>query len=193
MNCSECEQLFDAYLDGHLAGSLRLEFDAHRLRCPHCQQTLAMLETIGHVIAADAQQQPELSPGFTDRVLADIARPRARVLRFPYVRVAVVVGALAQAAAVMAIALLWTSRPATDPVPSPKADPSAVEAAAANDPAYRAVLGLIAEKVEDHLWEMYSTGTQITADVKNLARYLNVSVPEDVVRESSQVAGVNPW
>jgi len=193
MNCSECEQLFDAYLDGHLAGSLRLEFDAHRLRCPHCQQTLAMLETIGHVIAADAHQQPELSAGFTDRVLDEIARPRARVFRFPYVRAAVVVGALAQAAAVLAIALLWTSRSAPDSVPSTKTDTSLADAATANDPAYRAVLGLIAEKVEDHLWEMYSTGTQITADVKNLARYLNVSVPEDVVRESSKVAGVNPW
>jgi hypothetical protein len=193
MNCSECEQLFDAYLDGHLAGSLRLEFDAHRLRCPHCQQTLAMLETIGHVIAADTHQQPDLSPGFTDRVLAGIARPRTRILHFPYVRAAVVVGALAQAAAVLAIALLWTSRPAVDPVPGSPTDASPADAGVTNDPAYRAVLGLIAEKVEDHLWEMYSTGTQITADVKNLARYLNVSVPEDVVRESSKVAGVNPW
>ncbi len=192
MNCSECEQLFDAYLDGHLAGSLRLEFDAHRLRCPHCQQTLAMLETIGHVIAADAHQ-PELSAGFTDRVLQDIARPRTRVLRFPYVRAAVVVGALAQAAAVVAIALLWTARPLADPVPSPKADTSLAAAGAPNDPAYRAVLGLITEKVEDHLWEMYGAGTQVTADVRNLVRYLNISVPEDVVRESSKLAGVNPW
>src|SRR5512143_2249321 len=99
MICSECEQLFDAYLDGHLAGSLRLEFDAHRLRCPHCQQTLAMLETIGHVIAADSHRQPELSAGFTDRVLEEITRPRERIFRLPYVRAAVVVGALAQAAA----------------------------------------------------------------------------------------------
>jgi hypothetical protein len=190
MNCSECEQLFDAYLDGHLAGSLRLEFDAHRLRCPHCQQTLAMLETIGHVIAADAQQQPELSAGFTDRVLQEIARPRS--VRFPYVRAAVVLGALAQAAAVLAIALLWTSPPAPETAP-PETDTALADAAGPADPAYNAVLGLIAEKVEDHLWEMYSTGTQITAGVKNLARYLNVSVPEDVVRESSKLAGVNPW
>jgi hypothetical protein len=193
MNCSECEQLFDAYLDGHLAGSLRLEFDAHRLRCPHCQQTLAMLETIGHVIAADAHRQPELSVGFTDRVLAEIARPRGRILRFPYVRAAVVVGALAQAAAVLAIALLWTSRPAADVVPSTKADTSRVGTVDTSDPGYQAVLGLITEKVEDHIWEMYGAGTQFTADVRNLCRYLNISVPEDVVRESSKLAAVNPW
>jgi hypothetical protein len=192
MNCSECEQLFDAYLDGHLAGSLRLEFDAHRVRCAHCQQTLAMLETIGHVIAADTHRQPELSAGFTDRVLAEITRPRSRAIRFPYVRAAIVVTALAQAAAVLVLALLWNATPAPEAAPSASAVASATATPGPNDPAYRAVLGLITEKVEDHLWEMYGAGTQITADVKDLARYLNVSVPADVVRESSKLAGVNP-
>ncbi|MHC5035492.1 MAG: anti-sigma factor family protein, partial [Planctomycetota bacterium] len=86
MNCSECERLFDAYLDGQLAGSLRLEFDAHRLRCRRCQQTLAMLETIGNVIASDPQV-PEMSVTFTDRVMRQIQPPR-RVYR-PSLRVAV--------------------------------------------------------------------------------------------------------
>ena len=48
MNCSEAEQLFDAFLDGQLTGSLRLELDAHRLRCRRCQQTLAMMEACEH-------------------------------------------------------------------------------------------------------------------------------------------------
>ncbi len=191
MNCSECEQLFDAYLDGQLAGSLRLEFDAHRLRCTRCQQTLAMLETIGHVIASTAQA-PELPPDFTDRVMQDVAQPRARVFRLPLARVALVVGALAQAAAVLAIAIVWTTRPAVL-TPPPAAPVVAVDDSASADPAYNAVLGLITEGVEDRLWEMQTAGTNLTAEMKNLARYLDITLPEDVARESSKIAGVNPW
>src|SRR5512143_2502532 len=104
MICSECEQLFDAYLDGQLAGSLRLEFDAHRLRCRHCQQTLAMLEAVGHVISSDSQA-PELSGDFTSRVMRQIEQPH--VVRWPMPRVALVLGAVAQIAAVLVFALVW--------------------------------------------------------------------------------------
>jgi hypothetical protein len=193
MNCCECEQLFDAYLDGHLAGSLRLEFDAHRLRCRRCQQTLAMLETIGHVIASDPHV-PELPASFTDRVLRDIARPRGGVLRFPRTRVAVVTAALAQAAAVLAIAVLWNTRPAASaPSAAAPALASVTDDAEVRDPAYNAVLGVIVEGVEDRLWAMHAAGSKLTSEVKNLARYLDISLPEDVARESSKIAGVNPW
>jgi len=192
MNCSECEQLFDAYLDSQLAGSLRLEFDAHRLRCRRCQQTLAMLETIGHVIASPAQT-PELTPDFTQRVMQDVTRPRARIIAFPLGRVAIVVGALAQAAAVLAIAVVWTTRPAALAPPSATPMVSLADGPAQTDPAYNAVLGLIADGVEDRLWEMQTAGTKLTAEVKNLARYLDITLPEDVARESSKIAGVNPW
>lgn len=192
MNCSECEQLFDAYLDGQLAGSLRLEFDAHRLRCPRCQQTLAMLETIGHVIAS-TPQTPELAPNFTQRVMQDVLRPRARIIGFPLSRVALVAGALAQAAAVLAIAIVWTTRPAAVAPPGATVVVNSVDDSAQADPAYNAVLGLIAEGVEDRLWEMQAAGTKLTAEVKNLARYLDLTLPEDVVRESSKIAGLNPW
>jgi hypothetical protein len=192
MNCSECEQLFDAYLDGQLAGSLRLEFDAHRLRCRRCQQTLAMLETIGHVINSDPHM-PELAPDFTARVLRDVAQPRVRILQLPLARVALVAGALAQAAAVLAITVLWNTPPAAN-APATVAPPLVATAGAESaDPAYNAVLGLIVEGVEDQFWGMYATGTKMTADAKGLARYLNISLPEDVARESSKIAEVNPW
>ena len=55
MNCSEAERLFDPYLDGELSGSLRLEFDAHRLRCTLCQRKLAMMEACEHILGGDSR------------------------------------------------------------------------------------------------------------------------------------------
>ena len=107
MNCSEAEQFFDAYLDGELAGSLRLEFDAHRLRCTVCQQKLAMMEACEHILARDTRG-PVLSDGFTDRVMSEIDQRRTLTLRSRRRRI-VVAGAVAfQAAAVIAFAVLWT-------------------------------------------------------------------------------------
>ena len=73
MNCHDVEQFFDAFLDGELDGSLRLEFDAHRLRCRDCQQKLAMLETCAHILSSDSTPTPTLSDDFTDSVMAGIA------------------------------------------------------------------------------------------------------------------------
>ncbi len=70
MNCHDVEQFFDAFLDGELEGSLRLEFDAHRLRCRDCQQKLALLETCTHILSGSEPQTPELSGDFTDSVMA---------------------------------------------------------------------------------------------------------------------------
>lgn len=181
MTCSECEQLFDAYLDGQLAGSLRLEFDAHRVRCRRCQQTLSMLEAIGHVIASDAPG-PELSGAFTDRVMGQIERPR-RVLRFP-LRVAIVTGAVVQAAAVLILALvLSANRPAA---------PAHVGTDVADRPADPAVIQLVADAVEDRLWEMFAAGESITTGLSDVALYFNITLPEQAVRESEKIANVHP-
>lgn len=192
MNCCECEQLFDAYLDGGLAGSLRLEFDAHRLRCRRCQQTLAMLETVGHVIASDPQM-PALSDDFTERVMHKIVRTPKHTTRIPLRRVAVVGAAVLQAAAVLTFALLWTGRPADDAAPAPAPVVNVAGEWDHGDPGYDAVLGEIIEGVEDQLWDMHAAGTKLTAEVAGLARYLNITVPEDVMRESQKVTRVNPW
>ena len=93
MNCSEAEQLFDAYLDGQLTGSLRLELDAHRLRCRRCQQTLAMMEACEHVLTAD-RRAPELSVDFTERVMADTTRRRRIPGRLRSTRVALAAEAM---------------------------------------------------------------------------------------------------
>lgn len=192
MNCSECEQLFDAYLDGQLLGSLRLEFDAHRLRCRRCQQSLAMLEAVGHVIGGDPRS-PELSGDFVDRVMAEVATPTApRRLTVPWTRVAIVAAALAQAAAIVAAVILWNVPRTDGPVAGPGAG-AAEMARFAADPEFRAVHKLIVEGVEDSLWEIHHTGRRLTEDLVTLGRYLDIVLPEDVARESSRMAGANPW
>lgn len=194
MNCSACEQLFDAYLDGQLVGSLRLEFDAHRLRCRRCQQTLAMLETVVHVISTDTQT-PELSSDFTARVMRQVRRARPRFLKIPSTRVAIVVGAALQAAAVLALAILW-QRPAAPPVPaepSPALTAADLDRRVETDPGYRAIRELIVDGVEDRLWKMHAARSRLTQDVLALAGYLNIPLPDEVMRESSKLVGVNPW
>jgi hypothetical protein len=191
MNCSECEQLFDAHLDGQLAGSLRLEFDAHRLRCRRCQQTLAMLEAVGHVIASD-RGIPELSGDFADRVMRRVGRPRARILRFPRVRVAVVAGAIVQAAAVLAFAVIWHFRPADSTPPAPPIWSNNQPGDYRQDPNFQETKGLFIDYVDDFIWDAHLAGRQMTTDAFSLAQYLNIPLPADVVRESVKMAGASP-
>lgn len=120
MNCLDAEGLFDAYLDGELSGTLRLEFDTHRLHCPVCQQKLSLLETTEYVISSDLRG-PSLSDDFTDKLMASIQQrkmePHPLRLRRPLVAAAVVL----QAAAVVAfVALLpkWWNRPQPAPAPT---------------------------------------------------------------------------
>ena len=180
MNCAECEQLFDAYLDGHLAGSLRLEFDAHRLRCRHCQQTLAMLEAIGNVIAADPDL-PELHSDFSTRVMRAIEP--ARTAR-PRLRIALATGVMVQAAAVLAFVLLSNR---TTPTAAPVAPAPVVDAAhladnyTQSDAAWRK---LIMERVE----VVNAAGKNLSSDFTHLTQYLNFNLPDDVARESVHAA-----
>jgi hypothetical protein len=119
MNCSEAEQLFDAYLDGQLTGSLRLELDAHRLRCRRCQQTLAMMEACEHVLTAD-RRVPELAEDFTERVMTDVGQRRRIPGRLRSTRVALAAGFVVQAAAVLILAIIIQSQPG-EPLPGPGA------------------------------------------------------------------------
>lgn len=191
MNCSECEQLFDAYLDGQLTGSLRLEFDAHRLRCRHCQQMLAMLETVGNVIASD-EPTPDLSLDFTARVLADVARPPRR-LRIS--RRIVVVGALGlQAAAVLLLVLLVNTR-ASAPRSAPDFSTVWNVAGQPVDPGEEALKAWIVRRIEDRAWEMHAAGASLAADLTEMRRYMhryaNTLLPDDF-RKSAQNVSVNP-
>lgn len=108
MNCSDAEQFFDAYLDGELVGSLRLEFDAHRLRCTACQQKLAMMEACEHILAGD-QRGSLLSPDFSNRVMNQIRRSGSRPGAQPRRRLVFAAAAVLQAAAVLTFAFLWVN------------------------------------------------------------------------------------
>ncbi len=192
MNCPEFETLLDAYLDGQLAGTLRLEFDAHRLNCRRCQQTVALLESAGHVIASDADV-PDLPADFSARVLSAITTPEPKTIRFPATRVAVFAAALAQIAAALLFVVLWqysSPPPAADRVADVVAPPPPADRAR---PDQATVYSSLVEGVEDHLWEMRAAGRQLTADVLHLARYLDIRVPDEVVRESTRLAERNPW
>lgn len=191
MNCADCELLFDAYLDEQLTGSLRLEFDAHRLRCPRCQQQLALLESLGSVLASDSGV-PALSGDFTDRVMAEVQRPR-RFLRLP-LRTTVVSAAVVQAAAVLAFAVLWNrpdtpAAPLMDP-PRQITDVMALEDAV--DPGSQAILDEFVRHVEDHVYTVHRAGQKVKTDLANLALYFNITLPEDVARDTARYSSADP-
>lgn len=116
MDCSQAKSLFNAYLDAELSGSLAAEFAAHKLQCAACRRELALLEVMGHVLATD-RSAPELTPDFTDRLMACAAelppaKPRPWRRRLLYVG-----GPLAAAACVLVAVNLYQA-PQTKVLPS---------------------------------------------------------------------------
>ncbi len=210
MNCAEFEQLIDSYLDGELSGSLRLEFDAHRLRCRRCQLTMVMMESIGSVVASD-RPAAALSDDFTERVMETIETRRPWSVRFRPTRVAIVAGAVLQAAAVIGLAIWLPLKPAVEPVAPaenvgvavvadrPEVTPDeglrdrlASEYAVQDSRVARreALFDMIMAKVEE-------AGGVLVADLSdlpNLARYASaLAVSEDVARASTRLGEANPW
>ncbi|MFQ5413300.1 MAG: anti-sigma factor family protein [Phycisphaerae bacterium] len=110
MHCEAARQLFDAYLDGELSGSLAAELGAHRLQCAACRRELALLEVSGHIIASD-RESSSISDGFTDRLMACMgSEPVSWVRR---IRLGLYVAAPLAAAAVVVMAFLGVfDRPA---------------------------------------------------------------------------------
>jgi len=192
MNCAESEQLIDAYLDGELSGSLRLEFDAHRLRCRRCQLTVAMMESVGHVVAGD-RSTPLLAEDFTDRVMTAIDRRRPLAVRLRPTRVAIVAGALLQAAAVIYLAVVVQPQPATPPpgvLPTvTRADPDPTERFARAD-----------QKVERHealhdyiLSRVEAAWANLTSESQQLARYpLDLGVSGRLARAAPSLEQAGP-
>ncbi|MFH1747551.1 MAG: hypothetical protein ABIG44_10955 [Planctomycetota bacterium] len=190
MNCAEFERLIDSHLDSELCGSLRLEFDAHRLRCRRCQLTLAMMESVEHVIISD-RPAPELSDDFTAHVMTDVERRRPLSLRLRSTRVAVVAGVLVQAAAVLYLAVLWPSMTPSAPVNTePTIDVSLTATYDKLDlqtERKEALYDLIVARLE-------AAGVNVAAEFNQLARYpLALSVPDDMARASTGMAESNPW
>jgi hypothetical protein len=194
MNCRQYEQLVAAYLDGDLAGALRLEFDAHRLKCPDCQQQLAIMEAVENTLAND-DPTPPLSGTFTDRVMADIRNKRAVRRRMLPARVAIAGGMVVQAAAVLVFAILVAEqRPAPDQntnltrgtaVPT---NNEPLQIVAADEVAWREI---VLDKAEQRLTDMVAAGKTITGDVSLLSRYLEV--PPALAEHTEDIATASPW
>jgi hypothetical protein len=180
MKCSEAEQFFDAYLDGELAGSLRLEFDAHRLRCTVCQQKLAMMESCEHILARDTRG-PLLSDDFTDRVMDEIEQRKVRAAHSRRRRIVIAAAVTLQAAAVIVFALLFTAY-WNQPEPPVLNDPEFVADV-------EGVMGGPMKKVE--LKDLMDARLQQWSQFKNetaaLARYLpDLSILDRVIPESEE-------
>lgn len=186
MNCSDWESLLDAYLEGQLSGSLRLEFDAHRLRCLRCQQSLAMMEAITHVVATD-ERAPALSNDFTDRVMEQILANRPVTIRPRWSRVAGWAVAL-QAAAVLALVLF----PGLREIFLPSTPPRTLVDVRPIDPAQ-----LPAEARHEYYSAMISRAVaahaNLARDLGQVARYpLSVNVSDDFAKASTERFASDP-
>ena len=182
MNCSEAEQLFDAFLDKELAGSLQLELDAHRLRCLRCQQTLAMMEACEHVVATD-KHGPEVADDFTARVMAEVeqSRPQPRIIRFK--RVAVAAGILVPAAAAVLVAMIgFPNQSEAPPTHDLNLTPSITDrigdAFAAND--RDEGFALLYETIDDGVAQLLAARSNLTNGLNQLTGYaMNISLPRE--------------
>lgn len=186
MNCSDWESLLDAYLDGQLSGSLRLEFDAHRLRCRRCQQSLAMMEAITHVVATD-ERAPSLSDDFTDRVMEQILANRPVTIRPRWTRVAGWAVAL-QAAAVLALVMFPGVRefflPTTPSRPSMAENP-VDPATLPTEARHEYYAAMISRAVAAH--------ANLARDLGQVARYpLSVNLSDDFAKASTERFGSDP-
>ncbi|MBU0639459.1 MAG: hypothetical protein KKB50_11390 [Planctomycetes bacterium] len=190
MNCDELEKLLDAYLDDDLAGSLRLEFHTHRLRCRRCQQTVAMMEAIGHIIASDSNT-PALADDFSDQVMDRVERLQPRGKRLRATRIAVVTGVMLQAAAVLMFAIF---------LPAESIDRPPVPIVAEDSPAEAVTLVArepldVSEFYRTYIYDrVQAARANLASDLDQLARYpLQITVPHDVARASADLATVSPW
>jgi anti-sigma factor RsiW len=194
MNCAEFEQLMDAYLDGELSGSWRLEFDTHRLRCRRCQLAMVMMESIGSVISSD-RQSPALADNFTDRVMATIEERRPWNARLRPTRAALVAGVVLQAAAVLSL-VIWLPaqhRTITTNAGSAAATPAAADLAApygdvdSKSARHEALVEQITSLVE-------RGGAHWASDLSQIRAYVSaLSVPDEIAQASTGLDEANPW
>ena len=176
MNCQEAERLFDAFLDDELSGALRLEFDAHRLRCRDCQQKLAMLEACEHIFARDARV-PRLSDDFTERVIGEIAERGVRPRRTLSMRTLMTCAALLPAAAVLLIAFVWPFGSAKRPTTNH------TTLAGANGDLDRAMQDEVAlyDYVSGGIERLWAAKNVLTDDALHIRAFaLNLTLSEDV-------------
>lgn len=121
MNCLECEELLQSFLDGE---PVLAAMEGHLHECSHCRELFAAARALQFGLSHKQQAlaSPNLTPLITRSVLRDRARRR--------VQPALALGAVA---AVLVCVLIWGSSPQRNHelVSSPAADPSTVALSAA--------------------------------------------------------------
>ena len=144
---------------------------------------------LGNVIVSDTQV-PELCHDFSSRVLAEIEQP-SQSTRWR-LRPAIALLGVFQAAAVVLFAWLWYVHPVRPS--TPEAGPVVATHATAdpNDGVRTRAMEVLVDRLEDRIWAMHAAGSNLTNELVNVARYLNIVLPDDVARESVKLAGVNP-
>ncbi len=74
--CPRSESAYD-FLNGRMTEAERSAFEEHLEQCAPCRAEVeALRETVGHL---DAWSPPEVSPGFAQKILAEIGGPRPRL------------------------------------------------------------------------------------------------------------------
>jgi len=146
--------MLDAYLDGELGGTLKLEFEAHVVECKTCGHMLGMMDAVGQIVAAPGPDEPRLSADFTDRVMADWAGQK-RNLRWWY-RMTRDAAAASVVLALGSAMIMW-NRTEESPVESGRLTQIATHsgvASSANSQNLNTYLAGTFEKVESGLWEL---------------------------------------
>ncbi len=193
MNCSDLERLVDAHLDGQLSGSLRLEFEAHRVRCTRCQRTLATMEAALHVIGTD-RRTAALSDDFTDRVMAAVAEKAAaqaatRALRRR--RWTIAAGITIQAAAVIVFAVvfgprLWSTQPAVTNDSARIASSDARDVVDREEDVWAELQRALQSQVASALAEGRPLRNDVAADIWQFLG--NLELPEEFTDQSTRFA-----
>lgn len=172
MNCEQFQKLMDVHLDGDLVGTLRVEFDAHRVHCPACRHAITLLEAVTNVAAEHRAPATTLPSDFTDRVLSQIAaqageRRQEVTAGRRGLRTALAIGALIQAAAVWMF-VIWPQNSNRIPISTP---PEQIDVARVTPDALKQYVYELAA----HRMELAGALGQEVAQLRQMAMNLNVS------------------
>ena len=114
MNCQECREAVTAYLEGLLDATCQSRIDLHLAECAACQAELQEVRELTVRLTPDGADEPEVSleTAVMDRILQEQAILIRRLQMKRRIRMFGISGAVAAAAALLFISVLWLTQPA---------------------------------------------------------------------------------
>jgi len=114
MNCQECREELAAYLEGLLDETCQSRMDGHLAECTACQAELRELRELTDRLTRDGLAVPDVSleTAVMDRILQEQAVLIRRLKMRKRIRVFGMSGAMAAAAAMLFVSVLWLAQPA---------------------------------------------------------------------------------